>query len=100
MSSSNRNGKRKVMYYIVVYDIASAKRLPKILKICRKYLHWVQRSVFEGELTKTQFLQLNDELKRKINKKEDSVIYFEIRNTEVIRKNVLGKELNEISNFI
>ena len=88
------------MYYVLVYDIGNVKRLPKILKICRKYLHWVQRSVFEGELTRTQFLQLNEELKRMINKKEDSVIFYEIRNKEVIRKNVLGIELNEVSNYI
>ena len=90
----------KTMYYILIYDIASAKRLPKALRICRKYLYWVQRSVFEGELTRTQYLSLKAELLAKINKKEDSVIFYAIRNTEVVDKKVFGVEQNEISNFI
>ena len=61
------NKREKTMYYIVVYDIASPRRLPKILKTCRKYLHWVQRSVFEGELTKSQILALKGELKKIIS---------------------------------
>lgn len=89
----------KVMYYILVYDVSSPKRLPKILKTCRRYLHWVQRSVFEGELTKSQFLDLKDEIKKIIDKKEDSVIFFAIRNKEVFRKETVGKELNTITNF-
>lgn len=94
------NKKLRTMYYIVIYDIASPKRLPKALKICRKYLYWVQRSVFEGELTKTQYLSLKQELLSKINKKEDSVIFYAIRNTEVVDKIIFGIEQNEISNFI
>ncbi|WP_101494345.1 CRISPR-associated endonuclease Cas2 [Sulfobacillus thermosulfidooxidans] len=38
------------MFVILVYD-AGVKRDPKILKTCRKYLNWIQNSVFEGELT-------------------------------------------------
>jgi len=85
---------------LVVYDIASVKRLPKALKVCRKYLNWVQKSVFEGELTKTQYLGLREELKAKINRKEDSVIFYQIRTPEVVDKVILGKEKNEITIFI
>jgi len=41
------------MYVVVVYDTA-AERNPKILRTCRKYLHHVQRSVFEGQLTEAR----------------------------------------------
>ncbi len=88
------------MYYILVYDIADVKRLPKILKICRKYLYWVQRSVFEGEMTKSQFLAIKSELLSVMNKKEDSVIFYVMRNKEVLQKKILGVEKNEITNFI
>ena len=94
------NEELRKMYYIVVYDISSPKRLPRMLKICRKYLHWVQKSVFEGELTKRQFINLHDELKSKINKKEDSIIFYQIRNTDVVDKQLLGIEKNEITIFI
>ena len=38
------------MFIIVVYDICE-DRVVRILKICRKYLNWVQ-NCFEGEITK------------------------------------------------
>ncbi len=88
------------MYYILTYDLASPKRLPKALKICRKFLNWVQNSVFEGELTTHQMDRLMAELKRIINKDEDSVIVYAARTPEVINKEVLGIEKNEITLFL
>ena len=35
------------MYVIAVYDV-NQKRVAKMLKLCRRYLHWIQNSVFEG----------------------------------------------------
>lgn len=35
------------MYVILTYDV-KVKRNPKVLKLCRKYLTHVQKSVFEG----------------------------------------------------
>lgn len=88
------------MYYILTYDLASPKRLPKALKICRKFLNWVQNSVFEGELTTHQMDRLMAELKGIIKKDEDSVIVYAIRTPEVINKEVLGIEKNEITLFL
>ena len=42
------------MFVILTYDIG-AKRVSKIMKICRKYLLHVQRSVFEGNITRSSF---------------------------------------------
>ena len=88
------------MYYILTYDITSPKRLPKALKTCRKYLHWVQNSVFEGELTSTQMDRLIKEIRRIIKKEEDSVIIYKARTPEVVYKEVIGIEKNEISMYI
>jgi CRISPR-associated protein Cas2 len=41
------------VYVVLVYDTA-VERNPKILRICRQYLHHVQRSVFEGDLSAAQ----------------------------------------------
>ena len=49
------------MFVIVVYDFGE-KRVAKALKICRKYLTWVQNSVFEGEITEGNFKKLQKEL--------------------------------------
>ena len=95
-----RKKNRKTMFYVLTYDIASAKRLPKALKVCRKYLYWVQRSVFEGELTSRQFTMLKAELNRIIKKNEDFILFYAIRNREVVDRGFLGVEKNEISNFI
>ena len=88
------------MYYVVVYDIASNKRLAKALKVCRKYLMWVQRSVFEGELTNHQFTAFRKELKSVINSQKDNVIFFSIRNRDVFKRETIGKDLNAPTNFI
>ena len=38
------------MYIICTYDIKE-KRCPKVMKVLRRYMFHVQKSVFEGELT-------------------------------------------------
>ncbi|MBS3945871.1 MAG: CRISPR-associated endonuclease Cas2 [Melioribacter sp.] len=88
------------MYYIITYDCTSPKRLPKLLKTCRRYLNWVQNSVFEGDLTRSQFLDLRMRLAKIIEKKNDSIILYEIRNRDVVDKEILGIEKNEITFMI
>lgn len=87
------------MYYILTYDIASPKRLPKALKLCRRYLNHVQYSVFEGELTNLQMDKLKNELKSIIDKTEDSVLIYQARTPEVVERIILGVEKHAISNF-
>lgn len=89
---------RKV-YYILTYDITSPKRLPKALKLCRRYLNHVQNSVFEGELTTAQMDRLGAEIKQLIDRKEDSVLIYAARTPEVVERTVIGIEKNEINNF-
>ena len=45
------------MYVILVYDV-DQKRTAKMLKLCRRYLSWIQNSVFEGEISEVQLKQL------------------------------------------
>ena len=45
------------MYVILVYDFGE-KRVAKMLKLCRKYLCWVQNSVFEGEISAVRLKEL------------------------------------------
>ena len=79
------------MFAILVYDI-NEKRVAKILKICRKYLVWVQNSVFEGEITKAKLEKLKMELKKEINEKEDSVIIYTFRTTRYSNREIIGLE--------
>lgn len=79
------------MHVILVYDVGE-KRVAKALKICRKYLHWVQNSVFEGEITNANLIRLKGELKRIIKKDEDSVVIYQFRTLNYTRREILGLE--------
>lgn len=87
------------MYYIAVYDV-NVKRVAKMLKLFRRYLNWVQNSVFEGELTRAQHKRLEAEALDLMNPKEDSVIFFELRDVRAINRTVLGEEPGETSRFL
>lgn len=63
------------MYTIVVYDTA-AERNPAILRTCRRYLHHVQRSVFEGELSAAQLKRFRAAVESEIDRTYDSVLVY------------------------
>ena len=86
------------MYFILMYDV-NEKRVAKALKTCRKYLTWVQNSVFEGELSKANYEKLKSELRKVINMKEDSIIIYELRDERYSNREVLGISKNEVKNF-
>jgi CRISPR-associated protein Cas2 len=79
------------MYVILVYDFGE-KRVSKALKICRKYLHWVQNSVFEGEITEAKLKRLKGELRRLMMEEEDSVVIYRFRTLSYSDREVLGLE--------
>jgi CRISPR-associated protein Cas2 len=87
------------MYVILVYDI-DAKRVGKMLKLCRRYLNWIQNSVFEGELTDVKLKELIIEAKKITKIETDSLIIFSSRQEKWLEKQVIGKEKNEIDNVI
>jgi len=69
------------MKVILIYDISliekeDQKRLTKVMKIARKYLHHVQKSVFEGELTYGKLKRLENEIFNVVDKTRDSVIIY------------------------
>ena len=87
------------MYIIAVYDCGE-KRVVKMLKLFRKYLNWIQNSVFEGELSEVQLKELKIEAAKIMDKSYDSVIFFSSRNEKWLNKEVLGKEKNSLDNFL
>lgn len=87
------------MYVILVYDV-NVKRVAKMLKLCRRYLHWIQNSVFEGELTEVQLKRLKAEIDQLIESGEDSVIIFSSRQSSWMEKEIVGVNKNELDQFI
>ena len=63
------------MYVILVYDCGE-RRVAKMLKLCRKYLNWIQNSVFEGEISEVRLKELLSSAKKFIDESEDSIIVF------------------------
>lgn len=92
------------MYIILVYDISledcGARVLNKVFKLCKKYLHHIQNSVFEGELTYSQILSLKTQLNNYIRDDIDSVILFQSREERWLKKEILGIQEDRTSNFL
>ncbi len=82
------------MFIILTYDISS-KRSPKVLKICRKYLTHVQKSVFEGNLTDRQLIALKQELQKLIVPDKDQIAIYELDKPEDANKEMIGYHLVE-----
>lgn len=87
------------MYCIIVYDCGE-KRVGKMLKHCRKYLNWIQNSVFEGEITEVQLRKMILEARKFMNEDEDSLIIFKSREQKWLDKQIIGVEKGSTSNFI
>ncbi|WP_221360143.1 CRISPR-associated endonuclease Cas2 [Streptomyces beigongshangae] len=80
------------MFVILVYDTAT-ERNPKVLKTCRQYLHWTQRSVFQGELSTAQYRDLLHSLEIVIDADYDSIVTYTTRSPSMIETNTLGVAL-------
>ena len=87
------------MYVILEYDCGE-KRVGKMLKLCRKYLHWIQNSVFEGEISEVKLKELLMKAELFIEKEEDSIILFKGQNDNWMEKQIVGKERSNIDIFI
>ncbi len=87
------------MYVILVYDVGE-KRVGKILKLCRLYLNWIQNSVFEGEITEVKLEELKIEALKRMDPDKDSLIIFKSRQEKWLYKEIIGKELSSIGNFL
>jgi CRISPR-associated protein Cas2 len=86
------------MFVILTYDI-NQKRVGKAVKICRKYLHHVQKSVFEGAITEAKLEKLKEELVKIIHPEEDAICIYRMDSTRYAVKEQIGIQA-EFSNII
>ena len=87
------------MYVIAVYDIGE-KRVGKMLKLCRRYLNWIQNSVFEGEITEVKLEELRMKARSIMKEETDSLIIFRSRQEKWLEKEIIGKERNPLDRFL
>lgn len=87
------------MYVVLVYDVGE-KRVAKMLKLCRKYLNWIQNSVFEGEVTEVKLKELKHQAKQIMTEETDSLIIFSSRDQKWLDKEIIGSERSSIDTFL
>jgi len=87
------------MYIILVYDMGQ-ERVGKMLKLCRQYLHWIQNSVFEGQITPTKLQELKDKARKIMDEQYDSLIIFSNPNEKWLTKEVIGVQRQSTDVFL
>ncbi len=87
------------MYVVIVYDVEQA-RVSKVCQFLRRHLFWVQRSVFEGEISEGRLEKLKAGLRRIINPRYDSIYIYKARERRWLDKEVLGVEATPLDQVI
>ena len=85
-------------FCIAVYDV-NQKRTGKMLKLFRRYLTWVQNSVFEGDLTPAQLKQLQQEADTLL-KENDGIVFYQLRDERYVERIALGVDNTNRSRFL
>ncbi|MGI5937810.1 CRISPR-associated endonuclease Cas2 [Methanoculleus thermophilus] len=87
------------MFVIIVYDV-SVKRVSKVCNYLRRYLNWVQNSVFEGNVTEKQWAEIQHGLKSLIKSSEDSIRLYSFRTEDVVTVSTIGQEKGDTCTII
>jgi CRISPR-associated protein Cas2 len=64
------------MFVVVTYDVPEDKRRTKIHKVLKSYGQWMQFSVFECQLTDTEYQRLRNRLTKLIRPDQDSIRFY------------------------
>ncbi|HOT75370.1 MAG TPA: CRISPR-associated endonuclease Cas2 [Candidatus Wallbacteria bacterium] len=79
------------MFYIVCYDTPSNRRRRKMVNVLKNHIRHVQKSVFEGHLTKDKFDKMSELLEKNIDPAEDSVRIYELPKDMVLKIKAFGQ---------
>ncbi|NPA12178.1 MAG: CRISPR-associated endonuclease Cas2 [Epsilonproteobacteria bacterium] len=92
----------KTNYVFLMYDIADEesdigkRRVNKVFKTCKKYLLHHQKSVFRGEITPSNLIKLQNELKKIIDEKLDFITIIKLKNQSSFLEESIGAKKEEI----
>lgn len=84
---------------VIVYDVEQ-ERVSKVCNYLRRFLHWVQNSAFEGELSEVQLEKIRMGLLKIIDPEHDSVYIYRLPDRKYVRKDVLGLEKACVDQFL
>lgn len=93
------------MRVILIYDVSiedskDNQRLNKVRKVVKKYLHHVQKSVFEGEITLSNLEKLKYELRQITDLDKDSIIIYIFESNITFKREIITKTPDPTSNII
>jgi CRISPR-associated protein Cas2 len=64
------------MFVVISYDVPEDKRRTQIHKVLKSYGQWMQFSVFECNLTETEYAKLRVRLQKLIKPEQDSIRFY------------------------
>ena len=86
------------MFLIIVYDTES-KNCVKLHKQLKKYLYWNQNSVFEGTVTKSQYIEIKHILEQE-RAENSHITLYSMENEKLLTKEELGQAAGHTSNIL
>ncbi len=81
-----------------MYDIADQEskagknRVTKVFKVCKKYFHHHQKSIFRGNITPSKLIKLREELKKVLDEELDFISIIKLQNKHVFEEEILGTD--------
>lgn len=85
----------KEKHYLIAYDMANNRRRNKIVKVLSNYAYRVQYSVFEFSTTDLIFEKIKNKIQRIIDNEEDSILIYELCETDWNKKMSFGINKSE-----
>jgi CRISPR-associated protein Cas2 len=86
------------MFVILSYDV-EATRTQRFKKISERFLIHIQNSVFRGELTESQVLDLKSDISKEL-KQDESVFLWIIKDSQIYQEIKLGNMRYQDGNFM
>jgi len=87
------------LYVIIAYDV-NVERVNKVKKFLRRYLNWVQNSLFEGELSEADLEEVKLGLNKIINEEEDMIVIYKLRTEKAMKREIIGVDKSQIDEII
>jgi CRISPR-associated protein Cas2 len=64
------------MNVVITYDVREDKRRTKIHRVLKSYGQWMQFSVFECNVSETEYVRLRSRLGKLIKPEQDSIRFY------------------------
>ncbi|HAA53764.1 MAG TPA: CRISPR-associated endonuclease Cas2 [Myxococcales bacterium] len=66
------------MFFVISYDVSDDKRRTQIHKALKSFGLWVQYSLFECELSKSDYVRLRERLEALSKPEEDNLRFYKL----------------------